>query len=143
MCKCLLSSHPRPASCFRMNGGLLPCHPLTVVVVGAERVEQEKLEEGWSSPLSLVPQMSSWHGIWAPRRGMNIPHSSNTAPLLTTHGLSSHIGQGLPASALCVFGTQFMCILSNIMHIPILETSEPKLGNWRGIAGKESFTIRR
>lgn len=143
MCKCLLSSHPRPASCFRMNGGLLPCHPLTAVVVGAERVEQEKLEEGWSSPLSLVPQMSSWHGLWAPRRGMNIPHSSNTAPLLTTHGLSSHVGQGLPASALCVFGTQFMCILSNIMHIPILETSEPKLGNWRGIAGKESFTIRR
>ena len=123
-----------------MTGGPLPCHPLTAVVVGAERVEQEKLEEGWSSPLSLVPRMSSWHGIWAPQRGMNIPCSSNTAPLLTTRGLSSHVGQGLPASASCMLGTQFMCILSNIMYIPILETCELKLGNWRGIAGKESYS---
>ena len=50
------------------------------------------------------------------------------------------MGQGLPASASCMLGTQFMCILSNIMYIPILETCELKLGNWRGIAGKESYS---
>lgn len=40
------------------------CCWFPVSVVGAEQVEQEKLEEGRSSPLTLVPQMSSWHGIW-------------------------------------------------------------------------------
>ena len=31
ICKCLLSSWPRPSFCFRMTGGLLPCRPLTAV----------------------------------------------------------------------------------------------------------------
>ena len=29
------------------------------------------------------------------------------------------------------------------MYIPILETCAPKLGNWRGIAGKEAIMVRR
>ena len=66
------------------------CRWLPASAVGAERVEQEKLEEGRSSLPSLVPQMSPWHGIRLPGPAQRNEHplrhscrftvAQNTAP---------------------------------------------------------------
>ena len=135
-----LSYRPQPATSFRLTGGLLSC--LTRTAVGFQLLQLGL--RGWSRKswrkgdlpsrvwfLKCLLGMAS--GCPAPHRGTNIPCATHAASLWprTQHhprSVQLHVGRGLPASALRVLGTQFMCVFSGSLHVLILEMCKPSLG---------------